>query len=275
MEVPDITSLEGPLRGLLYLLPGLITCSIVRMLTVPDERTVFDRVLRAMLYTFLCHVFWQVSILFVAVGASLYGLCTDHLWLWQPAEPSPRATILGLAACGMVLGLVVTSAINTDWLVACLRRLVPTKRTSRPSEWYEMFYTTNNWLVLHLKDGRRVYGWAFLYPDTPSEGHLVLKGARWLHDTGDPPTYDHDLTIMIPVQLVEFIEFVSTRSSETDKEVDNGTEVSCTEGTQPASERHEQHSSSWGKSEAATGEAAAAAPAAANEAQQVAQGAND
>lgn len=35
-------------------------------------------------------------------------------------------------------------------------------------------------MVLHLADGRRLYGWPEEFPDNPADGHFVLSEAEWL-----------------------------------------------------------------------------------------------
>jgi hypothetical protein len=92
-----------------------------------------------------------------------------------------------------------------------------TKRSSRPSEWYDAFYDVyDQFVVLHLKDERRIYGWVKLYPDLPTEGHLLVCDAEWLLDepasegSQKPPL----VRILIDVTDVKFVEFVKAQPEE-------------------------------------------------------------
>jgi hypothetical protein len=46
------------------------------------------------------------------------------------------------------------------------------------------------YIVLHLKDGRRIYGWPQQWPSDSSTGHFELMESRWLEG---PPTTQQDV----------------------------------------------------------------------------------
>jgi hypothetical protein len=164
------------MQGLLFLLPGLVTVAIIQSLTVKQKMEPLERIIQALLYTFINHVTWQVLLLLLNC---FIFICTwGHHW-WQP---SAMAQLVGLGVCAVFWGFIVTWVINIGWLhdklrdmkwvakmlnrlrLARLAKAVSaatwfglTKRSSRPSEWYDAFYDIyDQFVVLHLKDERRI-----------------------------------------------------------------------------------------------------------------------
>jgi len=146
------------LQTLLALLPGFLTAAIVGALVMREERSTFERVVQALIYTFLAHVLWALS-------ARLFHF-------------TPTANLIGLATCAIVWGLVVTWAINTAKVHDLLQWIGITQAGSRPSEWYDAFYGKKDFVILHLRDGRRIFGWPRLYPARADKGHILLEGVE-------------------------------------------------------------------------------------------------
>jgi len=138
----------------------------------------------------------------------------------------------------------MTWIINEDWVHGKLRdcgwlgrgvkrlhleRIIPlpktvcwgiTKRSSRPNEWYEAFYdATNYFVVLHLKDERRIYGWANLYPDLATEGHILMRDAIWPDNEPKPDLPERPImNILVDVTDVRFVEFLAALPEKTNVE---------------------------------------------------------
>ena len=193
MDLP--TNLDA-LQVLLALLPGFLTVQVLDVLVVREDRKPFERVIQALIFTFLVHVLWYFS------KAAL------------PAPPGGDLT--GLAFSSLVLGLGVTFAINSGFIHKLLRWCRLTRAASRPSEWYDAFYEKKEHVVLHLKDGRRVFGWPKLYPLRPDKGHLLVENAEWL-DRPDPSIGRRDLDFLIDVTDVRFVEFVPLKPKESSR----------------------------------------------------------
>lgn len=232
LELPtpwsEITG-ETILQVLLLILPGLLSVAIINALTVRQKLEPLERIIQALLYTFVNHVTWQV---FLLILDAVFFICTFGHWSWTP---TPMGHLIGLGACALIWGLAMTWIINGDWVHAKLRDcgwvgrvlerlhlrwLAPmlpkeicwgiTKRSSRPNEWYEAFYdATDYYVVIHLKDQRRIYGWANLYPDLPTEGHILMRDAVWLEDSADADLPPRPLmNILVDVTDVRFVEFL-------------------------------------------------------------------
>lgn len=220
--IEHVTTLLGndALVVLLALLPGLVSVAILHQLTVRETRAPFERVIQALLYTFMSHVIWLV---FLAVAGLVLTLAAairskGSNWPWGLANPSIEVTFIGLGATGMGLGIAMAWVINNDHVHKLARRKGISKKSARPNEWYDAFYRWEEYVVVHLVDGRRIYGWPRLYPDNPDEGHLVLQEAEWLRDndssaTGEPLDSPQLTNIMIPARIIEFVEFVPSENS--------------------------------------------------------------
>jgi hypothetical protein len=228
------------MQGLLFLLPGLVTVAIINSLTVRQKLEPLERVIQALLFTFVNHVTWQITLL--AVNTFLFVITWGH----KSWTPSSKAELIWLGIAAVFWGIIMTSIVNIGWLHDrlrdlrwvqslldrtrnwCQKKRVPlitnaiptalwsgiTKRSSRPSEWYDAFYDADNqFVVVHLKDGRRVYGWAHLYPDLPTEGHLLICDAEWLDYPADSQKRPlvRILLNVTDVQFIEFVEVVNQR----------------------------------------------------------------
>jgi hypothetical protein len=92
-----------------------------------------------------------------------------------------------------------------------LRKRKITNQTSYPSEWYGTFSETKSYIILNLKDERRIMGWPAEWPNDPQQGHFVLKQAKWIVDEDGKssvlPLETVD-KIMIDVHNAEMVTFL-------------------------------------------------------------------
>lgn len=194
-DIADLKLLEL----LLALIPGFLTAEIVGALVLRQERSPLDRVIQALIYTFLSHLLWGT------IG-----------W-WLPDRPGIH--LVGLGLCAVFWGLLLTWLINTGMAHRFLRKMRLTRTASRPNEWYDAFYRTERHVVLHLNDGRRLFGWPLLYPQRPDRGHVFLTGAEWLdRPEGAPPCPQVDF--LIDVSDVRFVEFLPPKDKDLDEHND-------------------------------------------------------
>ena len=88
---------------------------------------------------------------------------------------------IGSVGSAVLLALLATYCSNNDTLHGILRKLRITKETSDPSEWYSAFARQDpRYVVLHLKDRRRIYGWPEEWPGQPDQGHFRIAEPEWL-----------------------------------------------------------------------------------------------
>lgn len=98
----------------------------------------------------------------------------------------------------ILLGIILAYFTNSDSFHKQLRKIGFTTRTSHPSEWYYVFSEKVTFVILHLKDGRRLYGWPKEWPVEPGKGQFYIMGPSWILD---------DETEIELLKLDEFAKF--------------------------------------------------------------------
>jgi len=191
----DLLSDPNLLDVLLALLPGFLTAQIIDTLVVREDRSPFERIVQALIFTFLSHLLW-------ALTKWNFGIQNGY-------------DLVGLGGCAIVWGLGLTWLINSSAIHDFLRWCRLTQSASRPSEWYDSFYDRQEHVILHLKDGRRIFGWPRIYSFRPDKGHILLEGAEWLDRPKDKdPIPRRDVDFLIDVTDVRFVEFIPLRGKE-------------------------------------------------------------
>ena len=180
---------------LTYLLPGLIAAAIFYALTPHPKPSAFERIVQALIFTVLA------QLLADQVPQSGQPATTE------PASPENWrvATSVPIA---VVLALLATYVSNNDILYWILRKLGVSKETSRPSEWYSAFARKDlRYVVLHLNDRRRLYGWPAAWPNRSDHGHFRLTESTWLNEENQP-IESNVVETLIPAHEVQMVEFL-------------------------------------------------------------------
>ena len=176
----------GLIDILTYLLPGLVAAATFYALTSHPKPGTFERIVQALIFTVLAQIIAdQLPI-------------DDHPQNWH--------TIVSVGSA-ILLALLATYFSNNDTLHGVLRKLRVTKETSHPSEWYSAFARDPRYVVLHLKDRRRIYGWPEEWPGQPDRGHFRIAEPEWL----DSSKAEGERTvewILIPAEEVRMVEFL-------------------------------------------------------------------
>jgi hypothetical protein len=183
-----------------YLLPGFLAAWILYGLTSNPKPSQFERVVQALILTFLVHAALPiVEYLLIACGKVVV---TVRPW----DEYAIQSTKLCVA---IFLGVVLAYYTNTDSIHSWLRDRGFTTRTSYPSEWFGVFSQQVSYVVLQLQDGRRLYGWPKEWPADSLTGHFYVMQPSWIKDDGktlDLPTTNGILISAKDVKWVEFID---------------------------------------------------------------------
>lgn len=167
-----------------YLLPGFVSAWIFYALTAYPRPSPFERVIQALIFTFI-----------------IRGV----------AEILETFSFFSSLSLAVILGILLSCFANNDKFHKLLRYLKITKETSYPSPWFSAFSDNITYVVLHLKDKRRIYGWPIEWPSDPRDGHFLLQYAYWLEEENGknkqvPP--DDLEGILIDSANVETVEFV-------------------------------------------------------------------
>jgi hypothetical protein len=177
-----------------YLLPGFISAWIFYALTSYPKQSQFERVIQALIFTILIRGFIE--------GVSY--LCNSYKVDVWPQNIDFLASILA----AFILGLLLSYFANNDKFHKLLRFFKITKETSYASEWFSAFSDRVTYVVLHLKDQRRIYGWPKEWPTEASKGHFLLQDACWLGDDNNEIPLTGVESILIDGSNVELVEFV-------------------------------------------------------------------
>ena len=154
-----------------FLLPGFVSAWVFYALTSHPKQSQFERLIQALIFTIIVQAFLALTQLIVeAYSSSIWNKNLDLL----------LAFVLAL-----VLGLVLAYFANNDKFHKGLRFFKITKETSYASEWFSAFSDQVTYIVLHLNDGSRLYGWPKEWPTEPRNGHFYLQEAGWLQDDNE------------------------------------------------------------------------------------------
>ena len=197
-----------------YLLPGFLSAWIFYGMTAHPRQSPFERTVQALIFT----AFAQLLTATVGVALLFIGSNAFALGRWTVDVQTGWA----LAWAG-VIGYVAARCAHTNCIHRLLCKWGVTSRTSYPSEWFSTFNSEKRYLILHLKDGRRLHGWAYEWPDQCDSGHFVLMEAQWLLDDNTcAPLYAVE-KFLVPASDVGWVEFLKTEQemSASDQDVSN------------------------------------------------------
>jgi hypothetical protein len=153
-----------------YLLPGFIAAWIFYGFTSHPKPGKFERVIQALIFTFFAQ----------AILIALKWLL-ERIGSWMPSFGpwNHEADVIWSVVGGLIVGFAAMLLANFDFLHSFARRRGWSTTVSYPSEWYEAFHERISWVVLHLDDDRRLFGWPRIWPSNPKTGHFIIDRASW------------------------------------------------------------------------------------------------
>lgn len=180
-----------------YLLPGFLAAWVFYAFTSHPKPSQFERVIEALIFTLIIE-----SIVFLEKGALLKFSAVWKIGDWDGYSKAVCST-----ASAILLGTAFAYYSNNDKFHKMMRRLGITRETSFPSEWFGTFLKNVTYIVLHMKDGRRIYGWPIEWPSVADRGHFLLIQASWLKGTEEIPITGVE-SMLIDVKDVRWVEFM-------------------------------------------------------------------
>lgn len=131
-----------------YLLPGFVSAWIFYALTSYPKPSQFERIVQALIFTiFVQAMVFVIRASFFFVGRYYYFAVWDEASL-----------LIWAIVCAIVFGFIFSYYANNDKLHKIFRAKGITRESSYASEWFGAFLNLT-YVVLHLKDERRLYGW--------------------------------------------------------------------------------------------------------------------
>jgi hypothetical protein len=191
---------------LTYLLPGFLVAWLFYAFTSHAKPTSqSERVIQALIFTLL------VSAL-VVLERLLLQFVGRHWFILAPWDKD--AELIASVITAILLGFLVAHLTNRDTLHALLRKLNLSQRSASPNEWCTVFGARRQFVVLHFKDDRRLYGWPLVWPSDPEKGHIFITDASWIHGGA---TVDLAGTegVLVDVKDIGHIEFAKPAEEST------------------------------------------------------------
>ncbi len=189
---------------LTYLLSGFIAAWVYYGLTAFPKPSQFERIVQALIFTVLI----QGIVSSIKWISFFFGKYLFDLGVWSDEKRLIVSIIVAL-----LFGTLFCKYSNNDKVHNILRKLNITKLTSYPSEWYGAFANQKTFVVLHLNDGRRIYGWPLQWPSQSDTGHFSLTDAEWLTENGTIELNNVE-SILIPTSEVKFVEFMKLEENQ-------------------------------------------------------------
>lgn len=183
---------------LTQLMPGFLTAWVVYGLTTYSKPTQFERVVQALIYSFMVSAIVAIIELLALFGAQFVAL-----GVWDKRSELICSTLVAFA-----LGLILSYFMRSDGFFALARKLKMTIRTPYPSEWYGAFACSPRFVVLHLSGSRRISGYPAEWPTEPTIGHFRLTNAAWINEDNSETPLDDNESILIEAKQVEMVEFL-------------------------------------------------------------------
>ncbi|QVW26820.1 hypothetical protein KJF94_07455 [Pseudomonas hormoni] len=183
-----------------YLLPGFLAAWIFYSLTAFKRPDTFGQIVQALIFTFVIQS--------LVVGLEGLLLLTGERFFSVGAWDK-KSEALWSAVIAVAMGFLSCHVANGDKLHALLRKLEVTTQKSFPCQWYSAFSSRQEFVVLHLIGGKRLFGWPCEWPSEPANGQFVLEFPRWI-DNDDNPLPNRAKAVVIDASKVQWVEFAKT-----------------------------------------------------------------
>lgn len=194
------------LLTLTILLPGFLSAAILNGLTVRRERTQLEKIVEALVFSFVLYALWTSLVLQQPLTIHSEKVEDKVTRYSISLEPADVLWLFGLAVgFGLLMSLLVTNDIPTK----LLRWLRITHVSTRSSVWGDVFIDIKKYVLVEFADGRRILGWPRYVSDTPDEASIFLEKASWVLDDGsEVPIHGPGILITkhMPIQSVSFLE---------------------------------------------------------------------
>ncbi len=181
-----------------FLLPGFVAAWLFYSLTSYAKPSQFERVIQALIFT----LFVQAIVAVLEVSALSVG------GFWSMGPWTESLSLFTSIVVATIFGVAFSYFANNDQIHKYLRSKGLTRETSFPSEWFGTFLKNVTFVVLHLKDERRLFGLPIEWPSEPVKGHFVIADPSWLLEDGSEQRVVGVSQILIDVVDVKWVEFL-------------------------------------------------------------------
>jgi hypothetical protein len=161
---------------LVILLPGFLAARIKQRLTVNREQSELDKIVEALLYSFVTYLIFALttSTFPVALQVDMIGNTSRY------SIETHIYQLIWLAVIALGLAIADSFAANNDYFGQLFRWMRVSRRSWRDSIWSDVFHNFGQAVQVELADGRSVMGWLKYFSDRPEEASLFLERAAWI-----------------------------------------------------------------------------------------------
>ena len=125
----------------------------------------------------------------------------------------------GLAQLGTSISIAVVVILGSAKLVRSKDQHRRRSRGNRERQqssrlrWYEVFRAEKSYLILHLKDGRKIFGWPEGWPDDSTTGHFLLTMPLVALGEQAVEFRSGASAVLLPAPDVSWVQFLSKRQA--------------------------------------------------------------
>jgi len=164
------------------LFPGFLTLAIKNGLTTIKEKAGVDKIVEAIAFSLVDYGIYLLI-------SSPLGLSLIKVQIQKEAVQFTGLNIQNIIlilAIAILIGILFGTFLERGWLYKILRdKLKITYLTGRIAVWNDVFSSYRKiWVLVHLRDGRKIIGWPKYYSDDPLRRELFLANAAWMADDG-------------------------------------------------------------------------------------------
>lgn len=195
------------LNILFFLIPGFFSALILDSVITRKTKNSFAIISEALVFSFLIYAIqsfiykWEPLI----VSTDSSTLSTSYTF------SSDSISLILILVASIVLPLFVGASIHHDWHTGFFRKIGITDKTSRISTWHDAFINESGYVIVTLRDMRRIHGWPKYYSHQRAEGELFLHDPAWIVQEGEnEPKYLPTKTkgMLLSSDDIKFIEFL-------------------------------------------------------------------
>ncbi|MBS0662844.1 MAG: hypothetical protein JSR48_06245 [Verrucomicrobia bacterium] len=194
------------LNVLLFLCPGLLASTVLRLLVYRKESSPYDKVVSALLWSLLIYALCAL----IGHGAAVQMSETKRGDATYKGIVYSAAAIFWLLGMSLVAPTLLAFAFNRDLVGWVLRKLRITSQSARATIWLDVFAEYRRYVVVHFADGRRVYGWVMHYSNSAEDGNIYLYEPQWLDDQNKLTANESHGLFLVKRELIDFIEFLKS-----------------------------------------------------------------
>ena len=186
------------IQVLLFLLPGFVCAWIVYGLTSLPIPSQFERIVEALVYTTLINVNVIITKFLLLKIGTYFSL----------GEWTAKSEVVCSVIIAIVLGVGFARVAEYDSVHRIFRKARITHKNSIQTVFYQEFASKNEYVVLHLKEGERLFGWPDKWPDGGKIDFFSISEASWIVENNVQIDLTNVSNILIPSSEVRYIEFV-------------------------------------------------------------------